>query len=190
VPIDVETGQQLRCLAGAARYGSGLEGSSVKCPFCQQDNDRVIDSRSAANGEMIRRRRECLACGRRYTTYEVIEQTQLRVIKKDGSRVPFERERILAGILKACEKRPVSMEKLEAIVTDIERDLYQSFEREVPVAYIGEAVMRHLKDLDKVAYVRFASVYRDFQDMSDFQAEIERISGAEATRPGPTEHKQ
>jgi len=148
----------------------------VKCPFCGEDNDRVVDSRSASEGEMIRRRRECLECGRRYTTYEVIEETRLRVIKKDGSRVPFDREKVLAGMLKACEKRPVSMERLEAIVTEIERDIHQKFEREVPVTYIGEAIMGHLKDLDKVAYVRFASVYREFQDLSDFQAEVQRIS--------------
>jgi len=148
----------------------------MKCPFCSDDNDRVIDSRSASDGEMIRRRRECRTCGRRYTTYEVIEQTRLRVIKKDGARVPFERGKILAGMLKACEKRPVSMEQLEAVVTDVERDVHQSFEREVPAAYIGEAVMSHLRNLDKVAYVRFASVYREFQDLSDFQAEVQRIS--------------
>ena len=155
----------------------------MKCPFCSKDNDRVIDSRSASGGEMIRRRRECLECDRRYTTYEVIEQTRLRVVKKDGTRVPFDREKVLNGMLKACEKRPVAMERLEAIVTDIERDLYQNFEREVPVAHIGEAVMRHLRDLDKVAYVRFASVYREFEDLSDFRAEVERIS--EDTAGGP-----
>ena len=160
----------------------------MKCPFCREDNDRVIDSRSAADGEMIRRRRECLACGRRYTTYEEIEQTRLRVIKKDGTRVPYDRQRILAGMLKACEKRPVSVERLEAIVTEIERDIYQNFEREVPVAYIGEAVMNHLKELDKVAYVRFASVYREFQDLSDFQAEVQRISEDAGTgSPAPKE---
>jgi len=159
----------------------------MKCPFCGKDNDRVVDSRSASDGEMIRRRRECLECGRRYTTYEVVEQTRLRVIKKDGSRVPFEREKILTGMLKACEKRPIPTERLEAIVTEIERDIYQNFEREVPVAYIGEAVMRHLKDLDKVAYVRFASVYREFQDLSDFQAEVERISGGEKRKEAPSE---
>jgi len=148
----------------------------MKCPFCRQDNDRVIDSRSASDGEMIRRRRECLTCGRRYTTYEVIEQTRLRVIKKDGTRVPYDRQKILAGMLKACEKRPVSMERLEAIVGEIERDIYQNFEKEVPVAYIGEAVMARLKELDKVAYVRFASVYREFQDLRDFQTEVQRIS--------------
>ena len=164
----------------------------MKCPFCSKDNDRVIDSRSASGGEKIRRRRECLECGRRYTTYEDIEQTRLRVIKKDGSRMPFERERILNGILKACEKRPISMERLEEIVTEIELDIHQNFEREVPVAYIGEKVMRHLRDLDKVAYVRFASVYREFEDLSDFKAEVERISdnaGAASASPKepPTE---
>lgn len=166
----------------------------MKCPFCREDNDRVIDSRSAADGEMIRRRRECLACGRRYTTYEEIEQTRLRVIKKDGTRVPYDRQRILAGMLKACEKRPVSTERLEAIVTEIERDIYQNFEKEVPVAYIGEAVMGHLKELDKVAYVRFASVYREFQDLSDFQAEVQRISedtgtGSPTSKEPPGEPK-
>jgi transcriptional repressor NrdR len=157
----------------------------MKCPFCGKDNDRVVDSRSASDGELIRRRRECLVCGRRYTTYEVIEQTRLRVIKKDGSRVPFERERILSGMLKACEKRPVATADLEAIVTDIEREVHHQFEREVPAAFIGEAVMKRLKELDKVAYVRFASVYREFQDVSDFQQEVERIRAGTTGDTGP-----
>ena len=158
----------------------------MKCPFCGKDNDRVVDSRSASEGEMIRRRRECLECGRRYTTYEVIERTRLRVIKKDGSRVPFDRGKVLAGMLKACEKRPIPTERLEVIVTEIERDIHQNFEREVPVTYIGEAVMRYLRDLDKVAYVRFASVYREFEDLRDFQAEVRRISEGETEEAGPS----
>jgi transcriptional repressor NrdR len=157
----------------------------MKCPFCGKDNDRVVDSRSASDGELIRRRRECLVCGRRYTTYEVVEQTRLRVIKKDGSRVPFERGKILAGMLKACEKRPVATADLEAVVTDIEREIHQRFEREVPASFIGEAVMKGLKDLDKVAYVRFASVYREFQDVSDFQQEVERIRAGTSGDAGP-----
>jgi len=158
----------------------------MKCPFCGKDNDRVVDSRSASDGELIRRRRECLLCGRRYTTYEVVEQTRLRVIKKDGTRVPFERGKILAGMLKACEKRPVATEDLEAVVTDIEREVHQQFEREVPAAFIGEAVMKRLKELDKVAYVRFASVYREFQDVGDFQKEVESIRAGANAEAGPT----
>ena len=157
----------------------------MKCPFCGKDNDRVVDSRSASDGELIRRRRECLLCGRRYTTYEVVEQTRLRVIKKDGTRVPFERGKILDGMLKACEKRPVATADLEAVVTDIEREIHQQFEREVPAAFIGEAVMKRLKELDKVAYVRFASVYREFQDVSDFQQEVERIRAGTSGDAGP-----
>jgi transcriptional repressor NrdR len=161
-------------------------GRPVKCPFCGKDNDRVVDSRSASDGELIRRRRECLLCGRRYTTHEEVEQTRLRVIKKDGSRVPFDREKVLAGMLKACEKRPVATADLDAVVTDIERDIHQQFEREVPASFIGEAVMKRLKELDTVAYVRFASVYREFQDVRDFQNEVERIRASASAEAGPT----
>jgi len=144
----------------------------VRCPFCKQDHDRVIDSRSSGDGYAIRRRRECLDCNRRFTTYERMEETPLRVVKKDGSRVPFDRNKILQGLLKACEKRPVALEGLDEIVTRIERKLGEIFEREVGSKFIGKLVMDELKDLDQVAYVRFASVYREFKDVSQFLDEL------------------
>ena len=144
----------------------------MRCPYCQADHDRVIDSRSAADGFSIRRRRECMDCSRRFTTYERMEETPLRVVKKDGSRVPFDRGQILKGILKSCEKRPVSMEELEKITAGIERRLTEMFDREVGSKYIGQLVMEELKKLDQVAYVRFASVYREFKDVEQFVTEL------------------
>ncbi|MHC5053054.1 MAG: transcriptional regulator NrdR, partial [Planctomycetota bacterium] len=134
---------------------------------------RVVDSRASADGFAIRRRRECLACGRRYTTYERIEESPIRVVKKDGSREPFDRRKILMGLMKACEKRPVSMDTLEDIVTRIEHLVTDQFEREVPSKFIGRRVMRELRKADQVAYVRFASVYRDFKDVTEFMDEIQ-----------------
>ncbi|MHC4549141.1 MAG: transcriptional regulator NrdR [Planctomycetota bacterium] len=145
----------------------------MKCPFCKADNSRVVDSRASADGFAIRRRRECLACGRRYTTYERIEESPIRVVKKDGSREPFDRRKILMGLMKACEKRPVSMDALEDIVTRIEHLVTDQFEREVPSKFIGRRVMRELRKVDQVAYVRFASVYRDFKDVTEFMDEIQ-----------------
>lgn len=148
-------------------------GRRMKCPFCKADNSRVVDSRASADGFAIRRRRECLACGRRYTTYERIEESPIRVVKKDGSREPFDRRKILMGLMKACEKRPVSMDILEDIVTRIEHLVTDQFEREVPSKFIGRRVMRELRKADQVAYVRFASVYRDFKDVTEFMDEIQ-----------------
>jgi transcriptional repressor NrdR len=147
----------------------------VRCPFCNTDNDRVIDSRASADGLSIRRRRECLECNRRFTTYERMEETPLRVVKKDGSRVPFDRGQMLKGMLKACEKRPVAIEDLERITSDIERRLTEMFEREVSSKYIGQLVMEELKKLDQVAYVRFASVYREFKDVQQFLDELKPL---------------
>lgn len=144
----------------------------MRCPFCKSDNDKVVDSRSSEGGGVIRRRRECLECGRRYTTYERVEEIPLRVIKKDGTRQPFERRKILEGMMKACEKRPVSTETLERIVQDIERKLADIADREVTSRQIGEMVMQHLRELDQVAYVRFASVYRAFKDINQFLEEL------------------
>ncbi len=144
----------------------------MRCPFCKADNDRVVDSRSSADGFTIRRRRQCQACGRRFTTYEKVEQTPLRVMKKDGTRVPFSREKILTGIFKACEKRPVSKEQCEAMVDRVERECHDNFDREVSTQSIGEMVMHILQDLDQVAYVRFASVYREFKDVTQFLEEL------------------
>jgi transcriptional repressor NrdR len=142
------------------------------CPFCKHDETKVIDSRGSQEF-VIRRRRECLKCERRFTTYEKIEESPLKVIKKDGSRVPFDRTKIRDGIEKACWKRPVSEETIERIVSDIEVDLYENFEREVPSRYIGEKVMDALRQVDQVAFVRFASVYREFKDVNDFVEELE-----------------
>ncbi len=144
----------------------------MQCPFCKSDNDKVIDSRAAEGGTVVRRRRQCLECDRRYTTYERIEEIPLRVIKKDGTRVPFERRKVYEGMVKACEKRPVATEALEQIVQQIERELADIAEREVTSREIGERVMRKLRDLDQVAYVRFASVYREFKDISQFLEEL------------------
>jgi len=132
----------------------------------------VIDSRSAADGFSIRRRRECEDCGRRFTTYERMEETPLRVIKKDGSRVPFDRSKILSGLLKSCEKRPVALDSIEEITSRIERQVQEMFEREVSSKYVGQLLMDELKKLDQVAYVRFASVYREFKDVQQFFEEL------------------
>jgi len=147
----------------------------MKCPWCQSDNDRVIDSRASQDGFAIRRRRECLTCKRRYTTSERIERRVIKVVKKDGSREPFDRSKIKQGLEKACEKRPISEDRLEAIVTAVENDIDANFESEVESRYLGELVMRHLRDLDQVAYVRFASVYRQFEDVQDFLSELKAM---------------
>ncbi len=145
----------------------------MKCPFCKEENDRVTDTRPAQDGFAIRRRRECLECHRRYTTYEQIEELNVKVVKKDGSRVPFDREKIKQGLEKACWKRPISSEQIESIVADVEDKVYSTFDSEVESQYIGELVIEHLRLLDQVAYVRFASVYREFKDVRDFVTELE-----------------
>jgi transcriptional repressor NrdR len=144
----------------------------MKCPNCLADNDRVLDSRASQDGFAIRRRRECLACRRRYTTYERIEATTVKIIKKDGTREPFDRLKIKQGLEKACWKRPIGDEQIEAVVAAVENELEANFEAEVPSREVGELVMRRLRELDAVAYVRFASVYRRFQDARDFVAEL------------------
>ncbi len=144
----------------------------MQCPFCRHEKTTVVDSRTS-QPHAIRRRRECLDCQRRFTTYEKIEESPLRVIKKDGSRVPFDRERIRSGLEKACYKRPVSDNQIEAIINAVESELYQGFEREVPSQDIGELVFGQLRDVDQVAFVRFASVYREFKDVNDFVEELE-----------------
>jgi transcriptional repressor NrdR len=154
----------------------------MRCPFCKADKDKVIDSRSSTDAFVIRRRRECMDCGRRFTTYEKIEDTPLRVVKKDGSRVKFERRNILGGMLKACEKRAVSITELDEITRKIEEKIAEKFDKEVPARFIGQLVMRELRKRDKVAYVRFASVYRDFQDLDDFVEEVEKARGPKKKR--------
>ncbi len=140
----------------------------MKCPFCGGNHDRVVDSRESRGGEIIRRRRECLACGRRFTSYEQIEDIRYMVIKEDGSRQEFDRKKLLTGLLKACEKRPVPYKRLEEIVDAAERQLYEREEREITTREIGAFVVERLKELDQVAYVRFASVYRRFEDVEAF----------------------
>ncbi len=145
----------------------------MKCPFCRIDNDRVIDSRTCQDGYAIGRRRECLHCTRRYTTYEKIEEAQLKVVKKDGIRSPFDPDRIRRGLEKACWKRPISDAQIQEVVTAVENEVYSTCETEVDSRHLGELVMQHLRKLDQVAYVRFASVYREFQDVHDFVEELE-----------------
>ena len=143
----------------------------MHCPFCRTDDTRVIDSRGTQDGS-VRRRRACTNCMRRFTTYEKIEESPLKVVKKDGSRTPFDRKKIMRGLEKACYKRPISQEQMDRLVGTVEADLYEAFDREVDSRMIGEAVMEQLRDLDDIAYVRFASVYREFEDVSDFREEI------------------
>ncbi|MBI5410121.1 MAG: transcriptional repressor NrdR [Nitrospirae bacterium] len=147
----------------------------MKCPFCGHIEDKVIDSRQSKDGDIIRRRRECLKCEERFTSYEKIENILPHVIKKDNRREPFEREKILQGLERACEKRPISVEAREALVTKIEKSLLAAGEKEIPSALIGEQVMKGLKEVDEVAYVRFASVYRQFKDIKEFMQEIKDI---------------
>ena len=147
----------------------------MKCPYCENEDSKVIDSRHTEDGKAIRRRRECEECGRRFTTYEKVEEMILMVIKKDGSRQAFDRNKLLNGIIRACEKRPVSIADMEKIVDDIERGLNNMMEKEIDSNFIGELVMERLKDLDEVAYVRFASVYRQFTDVKTFVQEVERL---------------
>ena len=147
----------------------------MRCPFCSHAEDKVIDSREARTGEMVRRRRECLKCGRRFTTYERIDEIPYMVIKKDGRRERFDRQKILQGLLKACEKRPVPTPKLEAIVDEVERFVNEAPERERTTAEIGSLLMQRLKKIDKVAYVRFASVYLDFKDVKEFMNELKDL---------------
>ena len=147
----------------------------MKCPYCGDQDSKVIDSRHSEDGASIRRRRECLACQKRFTTYETVESLPIIVVKKDGSRQSFDRTKILNGMVRACEKRPVSMAEMEAAVTDIDQVMQNSLEREISSSEIGELVMERLKPLDEVAYVRFASVYRQFKDINSFMQELNKI---------------
>ena len=148
-------------------------GRQMKCPFCEVDNDKVTDSRASEDGGAIRRRRHCLNCGRRFTTYERYERTSLKVVKKNEVREPFEREKIRSGLERACWKRRISAEQIDAVVADIERDLFDRFEDEIDSRTLGGMVMERLRNLDQVAYVRFASVYREFKDVRDFVEELQ-----------------
>jgi len=148
----------------------------VKCPFCDDLEDKVVDSRMAKEGELIRRRRECLSCKRRYTTYERIEESLPMVVKKDGRREPFDRTKILSGLKKACEKRPISVATIEAVTDRIEKRIQEMGETEIPSRAVGEEIMKELHNLDQVAYVRFASVYREFKDIDQFMDELKALA--------------
>lgn len=147
----------------------------MKCPYCGYLESKVVDSRPADEGASIRRRRECLSCHKRFTTYEMMESLPLVVVKKDGSRQSFDRRKVLGGMIRACEKRPVPLAELEKIAEEIEQDLQNSMEREISTEAIGEKVMERLRDVDQVAYVRFASVYRQFKDIDTFMAELNKL---------------
>lgn len=157
----------------------------MRCPNCNHTENRVVDSRLSKDGTAVRRRRECEKCERRFTTYEHVEHTQLMVIKKDGRREPLDRQKILAGLQKACEKRPISVEDLEALSNQIEKKFYEGGEAEIPTRTIGEEIMNRLYDLDQVAYVRFASVYREFKDVTQFMEELKQILSEERKESRP-----
>jgi len=147
----------------------------MKCPYCGSQKDKVLDSRASAKGRSVRRRRACLKCKKRFTTYEYVERVPFMVIKKDNRREPFDREKLLMGIMKACEKRPVSVQRMERLTDDIARTLEKEYEREVRSKDIGELVMKNLRGIDEIAYVRFASVYRQFKDVGEFMREIKQF---------------
>ncbi len=148
----------------------------MKCPFCSFEESKVIDSRPTDEGERIRRRRECMSCGKRFTTYEIIESVPIVVVKKDKSREVFDRDKLFNGMMRACEKRPVPMFKIDNLVEDIQKQVYNSLDQEITSKEIGEMVMNGLKEIDEVAYVRFASVYRSFKDISTFMRELEKLT--------------
>ena len=157
----------------------------MRCPFCKRDDSKVLDSRESAEGTVTRRRRECLGCRKRFTTYERVEELMPLVVKKDGRREPYDREKLISGLSKAVEKRPVSMDQLEALVAEVESRVLERGEKEVPSSLVGEEVMRRLRTLDQVAYVRFASVYRSFRDIEEFMDELKGLlddHGADAAR--------
>lgn len=160
----------------------------MKCPFCFHPEDKVIDSRESREGELIRRRRECISCGRRFTTYERIDEIPWMVIKKDGRREKFDRQKVLSGLMKACEKRPIGMSDIAAMIDDVESRLAETADREMSTTDVGELLMNRLRTLDKIAYVRFASVYRDFQDVEAFLAEVSDLVRTKKTEPKPDPH--
>ncbi|HEU5249721.1 MAG TPA: transcriptional regulator NrdR [Thermoanaerobaculia bacterium] len=157
----------------------------MKCPFCGAVDDRVVDSRESREGEVIRRRRECESCGRRFTSYETIEEIPYMVVKKDGRREQFDRKKLRAGLVKACEKRPISPAQLDTIVDEVETQLHDTEEREMSTSDIGARVMERLRELDKVAYVRFASVYRKFEDVDEFLRELKNLLGRADAKATP-----
>ena len=156
----------------------------MKCPYCVNGKSKVVDKRDIPEMDSIRRRRECLSCGKRYTSYERIELTGLSVIKKDGKREGFGRDKLLSGVLKACEKRPIPRERVEKLVCEVEADLRNHDDKEVPSTEIGKLVMNRLRNLDKVAYIRFASVYREFTDLSSFEKELQKLRKSIESKSG------
>ncbi len=161
----------------------------MKCPFCGFENDKVVDSRESKEGGSIRRRRECMKCEKRFTTYERIDEIPYMVVKKDGRREKFERQKVLDGLIRACQKRPISIGQMEQIVNHVEQFVVDSPERERTVNEVGELIMASLKQIDKVAYIRFASVYRDFKDVSEFQSELEHLHAAKEDKQKPVKTK-
>ena len=156
----------------------------MQCPFCGQDKDKVVDSRSSEGGRVVRRRRECLVCSRRYTTYERPEEAlRITVVKKDGSRQPYDRQKIITGLQRACYKRPVGDQQIRHVVEAAEEEIFRGYEKEVPSTFIGDVVSRRLRDVDKIAYVRFASVYRQFTDVGELIQEAQEISDAPQVGP-------
>lgn len=156
----------------------------MQCPFCGQDNDKVVDSRSSEGGRIVRRRRQCLACGKRYTTYERPEETiRLTVIKKDGSREPYDRQKVILGLQKACYKRPITDEQIGQVVEAAEEEIFRSFDKQVPSSFIGDTLSARLRELDKIAYVRFASVYRNFTDVGELIDEAQEVKDSPPVGP-------
>src|SRR3954464_14199806 len=173
------------CLGCQTRYNTFERlDEAIRCPFCHEDANRALETVIAESGFAVRRQRECLSCRRQYTTLERSEQRTLKVIKKDGSRLPFDRQKIRQGLERACWKRPISDEQIEAIVAAVEEDVHSRAEPEVETSYLGELVMQHLRKLDQVAFVRFASVYRRFQDVQDFVDELDEILAKNDSGPG------
>lgn len=162
----------------------------MRCPYCDHIEDKVVDSREAKDGDSIRRRRECLGCGRRFTSYERIDEIPFMVVKKDGTRETFDRHKVMSGLLRAAEKRPVPTPKLEEIANEIEKNVQDSLEREIPTSDIGKMIMRRLKTLDKVAYVRFASVYLEFEDVTAFMTELKDLVRARQPVKKPKKTKK
>lgn len=157
----------------------------MRCPFCSHIEDKVVDSRESKDGDSIRRRRECLECGRRFTSYERIDEIPFMVVKKDGRREAWDRGKVLSGLLRACEKRPISTVQLESIADEVEQNVQDSLDRELATTSIGKIIMSRLKELDKVAYVRFASVYLEFADVSEFMSELKELVGSRGTSAQP-----
>ena len=162
----------------------------MRCPYCDHIEDKVVDSREAKDGDSIRRRRECLGCGRRFTSYERIDEIPFMVVKKDGTRETFDRNKVMSGLLRAAEKRPVPTPKLEDIANEIEKNVQDSLDREIPTSEIGKMIMRRLKSLDKVAYVRFASVYLEFEDVTAFMTELKDLVRARQPVKKPKKAKK